>query len=197
MVLFGPLQMFVFGFPGNEFKGEILPALNEARDEGIIRVIDYMFVLKDKNGLIYEVEGSDLGRSEMLELGAGIGALMGLGAGGLEGAEIGAVMGAEAAAEHGIGFTQEDMDQVAKDIPKNSAALIMIVEHLWAKNLKQALINSNAVMIAHGMLPIDMFIKIGAMMATETETAKKSTPKKKPRAKKGTTKKKAATGKRK
>jgi len=35
MAMFGPLQMFAFGFPGNEFNGQILPALDEAREKGI------------------------------------------------------------------------------------------------------------------------------------------------------------------
>lgn len=45
MVMYGPMQMFVFGFFGNEFSGEIARALNEAKRKGIIRVIDYLIVM--------------------------------------------------------------------------------------------------------------------------------------------------------
>jgi uncharacterized membrane protein len=187
MVMFGPLQMFVFGFPGNEFKGEILPALDKAREKGIIRFVDYMFVLKDKKGKLTQVEGTDLGDTELVELGAGIGALIGFGAGGEEGANKGYREGEEMVAERGIGFTQKDMDRVAKDIPNNSSALIMIIEHLWAKDLKQQLLDANAVMIAHGMLTRDMFIQIGAIAAAQ-KAPKKQTAK--PKAKKVAPKKK-------
>ena len=181
MVMFGPLQMFVFGFPGNEFKGGILPALDEAREKKVIRFVDYMFVLKDKKGKLTQVEGTDLGDTELVDLGAGIGALIGFGAAGEEGANEGYRKGEEMVAERGIGFTQKDMDRIAKDIPNNSSALIMIIEHLWAKDLKQQLLDANAVMIAHGMLTRDMFMQIGAIAAAQEAPKKKST---KPKTKK-------------
>jgi uncharacterized membrane protein len=187
MVMFGPLQMFVFGFPGNKFKGKILPALDEARKKGIIRFVDYMFVSKDKKGKLIQVEGTDLGDTELIDLGAGIGALIGFGAAGEEGANIGWREGEEMVAESGIGFTKEDMDRVADDIPKNSSALIMIIEHLWARDLKQQLLDADAVMLANGMLTRDMFMQIGAMAAAQKAPKKQST---KPKTKKSASKKK-------
>ena len=44
----GPLDYLVVGFPGNQFKGEIAPAIDEARAKGIIRMVDLVFVMKDK-----------------------------------------------------------------------------------------------------------------------------------------------------
>jgi len=41
----GPLDYLVVGFPGNQFKGEIAPAINEARQKGIIRLVDLVFIL--------------------------------------------------------------------------------------------------------------------------------------------------------
>jgi len=38
-VMYGPIQMFVIGFPGNKFSGEILPALDAAKKKGVIRLI--------------------------------------------------------------------------------------------------------------------------------------------------------------
>jgi len=187
MVMFGPLQMFVFGFPGNKFKGKILPALDKAREKGIIRFVDYMFVSKDKKGKLIQVEGTDLGDTELIDLGAGIGALIGFGAAGEEGANIGWREGEEMVAESGIGFTKEDMDRIADDIPKNSSALIMIIEHLWAKNLKQQLLDADAVMLANGMLTRDMFMQIGALAAAQKAPKKQST---KPKTKKNASKKK-------
>jgi hypothetical protein len=134
------------------------------------------------------VEGTDLGDTELVNLGAGIGALIGFGAGGKEGANKGWREGEEMVAERGIGFTQEDMDRVADEIPKNSSALIMIIEHLWAKDLKQQLFDANAVMLAHGMLTREMFMEVGRLMAAQEAPKKKKVAK--PKAKKTTAKKK-------
>ena len=79
------------------------------------------------------------------------------------------------------------MDRIADDILNNCSALIMIIEHLWAKDIKQQLLDSNAVMIAHGMLTRDMFMQIGAMAAAEKAVKKKSA-KVKPKKKRATKK---------
>jgi len=165
MAMYGPVQMFVIGFPGNQFSGEIIPALEDAKKKGLIRLIDYLFVMKDGQGNIAAVEGTDLGQDEVIKLGAAIGALMGFGAGGIEGAEIGAKAGAEMAAERSFGLTADDMEDIAEEIPNNSSALIMLVEHLWAKKIKEALRNSGGVMIAEGMLQPEAIVLMGAVLA--------------------------------
>ncbi len=168
-VMYGPIQMFVIGFPGNEFKGEIVPALNEAREKGLIRLIDYLFVMKDKNGDILSIEGTDLGKKEAIKLGAAVGALLGLGAEGLEGAEAGAVIGAEAVAEGTFGLDQDDIDGIAEEMPENSSALVMLIEHLWAKKIKEAMRDSGGVIIAQGMLQPEMVVLMGAALAEASE----------------------------
>lgn len=163
MVMYGPMQLFVFGFPGNEFTGEIIPALKEARDKGIIRMIDYIFVMKDEEGNIMSVQGTDLGRKEIVTLDSVLGFLLGLGAAGIEGAKAGAEAGAKYG-EHDVGWTKEDIKNIAEDIPKNTSALLMVVEHLWAKKIKEALVNSDGVMLAQGMLTPEVVVWIGAAL---------------------------------
>jgi uncharacterized membrane protein len=164
-VMYGPIQMFVIAFPGNQFKGEIVPAINEAREKGLIRLIDYLFVMKDANGDILSIQGTDLGKREAIKLGAAVGALMGLGAEGLEGAEAGAKIGAEMAADRNFGLDQEDIDSIAEEIPENSSALVMLVEHLWAKSIKEAMRDSGGVFLAQGMLQPEMVVLMGAALA--------------------------------
>jgi len=165
-VMYGPIQMFVIGFPGNKFSGEILPALNDAKKKGFIRLIDYLFVTKDGKGNITSIEGTDLGKDEVIKLGAAVGALLGLGAGGIEGAKAGAQAGAELAADGSFGYSIDDILNLGADkIPNNSSALIMLVEHLWAKGIKDALRNSEAVLISQGMLQPEAIILMGAALA--------------------------------
>jgi uncharacterized membrane protein len=159
-VLYGPIQLFIVGFPGNQFNREIIPAINEARDNGIIRMIDYVFLMKDEGGNITAVQGTDLGKKEIRFFDSVLGALIGYGAAGAEGAELGAKAGAEIA-EMNLGLTEEDIRKAAKQIPKNSSSLLMIVENLWAKKIKQALVNAGGVMVAQGTLTPELMVRIG------------------------------------
>ena len=43
----GPIQMTSLAFPGNHFKGEILPELEKLKKAGIVRIVDLLLVRKD------------------------------------------------------------------------------------------------------------------------------------------------------
>ena len=59
----GPVEILVVAFPGNQFTGEIAPALGELVETGQIRVIDLVFVAKDAGGDIVGIELSDIDES--------------------------------------------------------------------------------------------------------------------------------------
>ena len=48
----GPIELLVVKFPGNQFKGEIAPALRELVDSGTIQIIDLIFAIKDEEGTL-------------------------------------------------------------------------------------------------------------------------------------------------
>lgn len=50
---------------------------------------------------------------------------------------------------------QEDIDEVAELLENNTAAGLLVVEQLWAKPLKQAIINANGVLVAEGRIHPD------------------------------------------
>src|SRR2546427_13189921 len=56
----GPVEYMIVAFPGNQFKGEIVPALQELVDAGTVRVIDLAFVIKDSDGNMAALEAGDL-----------------------------------------------------------------------------------------------------------------------------------------
>ena len=165
-VMYGPMQLFVIGFPGNKFSGEIVSAINDARDTDLIRMIDYTFISKDQNGKISSVKGTDLGRKEIEQFDSVLGALIGLGVAGIEGAKIGAEEGARFG-EHDMGMSKENIREIADNLPNNSSALLMLVEHLWAKGIKQALVNSGGIMIAQGMVTPEVMIEIGKALRAQ------------------------------
>jgi uncharacterized membrane protein len=177
-VLYGPMQLLVIGFPNPDFHGQIRKALGSAMEKGIIRLIDLRFVYKDADGNVNAFEATQLSDEERERFGAAVGALIGLGAGGEEGARRGAEAGAEAAAERSFGMTEEDVQSVTDAIPNDSAAGIMLIEHLWAKELKQALRDANGFLIAQGMVTPEALVMAGAELREAVEAAEKEEQKK-------------------
>jgi uncharacterized membrane protein len=160
-VMYGPMQLFVIGFPDPNFQGQIRREFESAMEKGIIRLIDLLFVWKDKDGNLTSIATSQLDEEERKRFGAVVGGLIGYGAGGKEGAKIGMEEGSVAAAEENYGITEEDIADIAEAIPEGSAAGIFIIEHLWAKNLKQALRNAGGVLVFQDMISPEMLIMVG------------------------------------
>ena len=48
----GPIQVFVIGFDKFEATGRIMAELRRVRKRGVIRLVDVIFVQKDKHGSI-------------------------------------------------------------------------------------------------------------------------------------------------
>src|SRR5918993_1826721 len=62
---FGPIEYGVVAFPGNQFKGEIAPALGDLVKSNTIRILDLAFVMKDAEGNVVGVELEDAGSQVM------------------------------------------------------------------------------------------------------------------------------------
>ena len=112
---------------------------------------------------------SNLTQEEAIEVGTTIGALIGLGIEGEEGMEAGAMAGAEAAADHGIdAFSGEEWD-VIEEIPNDSAAALILLEHRWAIPLRDAIASAGGFRIADGFIsPLDL-VEIGLISAEEAK----------------------------
>jgi uncharacterized membrane protein len=157
---FGPVQIWSFGFDGNQFKGEILPELERLKTEQVIRLIDLLVVRKDSVGAVATLTASDLDWEEASSFGALIGALIGWGSGGAEGAATGAIAGAAELAD-GHAFTDETRLALVDSVPPNSTAAIALVEHIWAKPLQAAIARAHGVEIKNDWLRIDDLIARG------------------------------------
>jgi len=165
----GPVQLLVLGFDQPDFHGEVIAELERLRESDTVRVIDALAVYKDAAGDVEVEHLSNLTEDEAIELGSKIGALIGLGIEGEEGAEAGAVAGAEAAAEGIHVFTVDEAWDVVGDIPNNSAAALILLEHHWAVPLRDAIARAGGFRIADGFIsPFDL-IAIGLMTAEEAK----------------------------
>ena len=167
----GPVQLIVLGFNHPNFHGEVIAELERLRESDTVRVIDSLVVYKDADGDLEVEHLSNLTRDEAIELGSKIGALIGLGIEGEEGMEAGAIAGAEEAdAEGGIHvFNEEEGWDVLEDIPNDSAAALILLEHHWAVPLRDAIMRAGGWRISDGFIsPLDL-VAIGLMSADEAQ----------------------------
>jgi uncharacterized membrane protein len=165
----GPVQLLVLGFAQPDFQGEILAELDRLKENDVVRVIDGLAVYKDANGEVTTLKRSDLSDEEAAELGAVVGALVGLGMAGAEGAEMGAELGAEATAEGVDVFDEEGAWDVVDEIPNDTAAALILLEHRWAIPLRDAIARAGGFRIGDGFIsPFDL-VAVGVLAAEEAE----------------------------
>ncbi len=167
----GPVQLIALGFRNPDFHGEIIAELERLRESDTVRVIDSLAVYKDADGDLAVEHLSNLSEAEAIELGSTIGALIGLGIDGEEGAEAGAIAGAQqASAEGGVhAFSDQEGWDVLEDIPNDSAAALVLLEHHWAVPLRDAIVRAGGFRISDGFIsPLDL-VGIGLVSAEEAQ----------------------------
>ena len=131
MTEIGPVDYAIVAFPGNEFTGDIAPALADLVEAGTIRIIDVTFVGKDADGGIATFELTDLDPDV---------------AAGLENA------GFEAS---GL-FNQDDLADVAEGLEPNTSAALILWENVWARDVAQAMRDAGGELVAFERLPHDV-----------------------------------------
>jgi len=169
----GPIQLIVLGFNHPDFKGEVIEELEHLRDSDMVRVIDSLVVYKDAEGNVTTAHLSNLTQEEATELGSKVGALIGLGMAGEEGFVAGAAAGAQIAEEQGgvHAFSDEEPWVVLADIPNDSAAALLLLEHHWAVPLRDAIARAGGFRISDGFIsPFDL-VAVGLMSQAEAEEA--------------------------
>src|SRR3954449_9418669 len=165
----GPVQLIVLGFSHPEFHGEIIEELERLRASDTVRVIDALAVHKDADGDIEVVHLSNLSKDEAIEVGSKVGALIGLGIEGEEGMVAGAEAGAAAAQDGLNAFSDEEAWDVLEEIPDDSAAALILLEHHWAVPLRDAIARAGGFRISDGFIsPLDL-IEIGLVSREEAE----------------------------
>jgi hypothetical protein len=126
----GPVDVYIIGFPGNKFTGRIAPAIMDLVENGTIRILDLLFVMKDADGVVTTVEaanldedGADFLRIDVTQPGA---------------------------------LGPEDAEEVADDLPSNSSALLVAFENLWLARMVDALQAADAVVIDSIRIPAEV-----------------------------------------
>ena len=112
--MYGPLEYVLFRFEDDRFIDEILPALVGINQIGCVRVMDIVFITKDKAGNLEIVEISELAEEDETAFDPLINEYFGA-------------------------LTEEDVEQSAENLPANTNAALILFEHRWAIGLQQAL----------------------------------------------------------
>ncbi len=127
----GPVDYVVLAFPGNRFKGEIVPALEDLVKAGTVRIIDTAFVGKDEKGEIFTLEITELDPDVQEALDALDMEVQGL-------------------------FNDEELLAVGQELEANSSAAVLVWENVWAREVAQAIRDAGGVMVAFERVPHDI-----------------------------------------
>ena len=137
----GPVEYVVIAFPGNRFKGEIVPAVAELVDTGIVRILDVAFIKKDADGntTMFEYDTLD----DVLAFGF-----------------------ADIDGEAGGVLNDEDLELAAETLEPDSSAALIVWEHRWAARAAQAIRDAGGRIIAGERVPDEIVEHALADLAT-------------------------------
>ncbi len=131
----GPVEYIIIEFPGNNFRGDIVPAMAKLVENEIVRIIDLVFILKAADGKVTTYEYDEL--DELAPFAN------------LQG-EVGALL------------NQEDVDYAAAALAPNSSAAVIVWEDTWATELALAVRGAGGIVREGARIPPDL---IDAAMA--------------------------------
>jgi hypothetical protein len=142
---FGPIELLVLRFPGNEFRGEIAPALAELVDAGIIRVIDIVFMIKDE-GELSVLEINDLDEETYAVWDPIVADITGL-------------------------LSEDDVQHLSGVLEDNSSAAIMLFENTWATRFVDAVLRANGELVLNERIPRRVIEEVLAAAPLESSAA--------------------------
>ena len=130
----GPVDIVVIGFPADApMTGEAIPLLLDLVDQGIVRVLDVLFVTKNEDGTVSGFEAKDLKKESVGDLMAFEGASSGL-------------------------LGEEDAATAADAIEPGTAAVMIVYENRWAAPFVAAVRRNGGVPLAFERVPVQDLI---------------------------------------
>ncbi len=141
---YGPIDFIAFEFKGNEFKGEIMPALLELVNNEIIRVIDLVIVEKDASGKVIMREMQQMERSVV------------------------SLFDPLKAEISGI-IQLDDIRMIGEKVDNNCTAAIMLFENLWAIKFKEAVMNAKGRVVMQERIPHEIVMETLGKIALDEQ----------------------------
>ena len=125
---YGPIDFIAIEFKGNQFKGEIMPALLELVNNNIVRVIDLVIVQKDADGSVKMQEMQQHDKAVLALFDPSKTEITGM-------------------------IQQEDLQMIGEKVENNTTAAVLLFENLWAIKFKQAVLNANGQVLMQERIP--------------------------------------------
>lgn len=124
----GPIDYILVGFNNKKFDGKILKSLEDPLNKGIIKLVALSVIKKEADGKISYLDVNEYGKTDYL-----------------------------------VSFVNKynpdikdadksDISEVGEIIDNNVVAGLLVVEQLWAKPFKKALIDAKGVLLAEGRI---------------------------------------------
>jgi hypothetical protein len=133
----GPVQLLSIGFDsGEHLEGRIIDELAKLESERTVRVLDVLFIARDPDS----DETVTLEHPSAADFGEIVTELLG----------FETTSGGNG--EHSFGFTQHDIQEMASGLAPGEAAGLLLIEHVWARDLKRAFRDAGGRMLGEGFL---------------------------------------------
>lgn len=110
----GPVDFFALSFPGNHFRGEIIPAIQELVDAGTIRVIDILFAVKEGDADVRVIELQELPSEVFARFDPVVAEVTGL-------------------------MTPDDVRHLSAGMAPDSTMALLLFENTWARKVGDAI----------------------------------------------------------
>ncbi len=125
---YGPVELVVIKFPGNQFKGEIVPELKKLVDADTVHIIDILFVKKDSAGNVLVLEINDVDDETNESFGPLLSGLAGI-------------------------LSEEDAKAWAAAMEPNSSVAMMLFENTWAAPFMNAVRSASGEVLLNERIP--------------------------------------------
>src|SRR5512139_1698501 len=140
-----PVQVVVAAFKDENTASEALKALKQARNQGLIKIVDAAVLRKDEKGKLHIKETADMGGGKGAVIGGVAGAVIGVLAGPIGWAALGgAVIGGLAAKLHDGGFKDERLKKLGEGLGPGNSAIVAVVEHTWVREVEKQMAEAGA-----------------------------------------------------
>jgi len=146
-VTLGPLEYVVIGFHGKqELDGSVARELEKVVANGTIRIVDLVFIARDDqdNAIAVELDAKSDPRF----------------------ASFAPILGNSLAL-----LTPEDIETVAETLPDDTAALVVLFEHHWAVDLKDAIDAKGGFLVGRATIPPEVLEELSDELAAQEYAA--------------------------
>jgi uncharacterized membrane protein len=155
----GPVQLLAVGFDSDaRFEGRIMDELENLERHETIRILDLLFVGKDAETgdlLALDYQGEDLG--------AIVGTLLGFDFDDEQPSEVSEIEG------HAFGLSDREIQGIAASLKPGSSAGFLLIEHVWARDLKRAIRDAGGFPLGEGFLTPETLAAVATELLAMSE----------------------------